>query len=209
MAKINPNEHAREDSGTGGGGDRPREVGPGRKVLLPIGMVYDEINDKRVIRVRSVCLVDLEGTGDEGAALTDTFWLSSAALWRVANFALAVGYSEPFDPEVAEEMDAVLASGPYEATISITQRGGKSYPNAGAYKRTDEVGFDEVSGDLLLTQRQQEAVANAEASWEGFLRWFRSNRRGGSSGGGGRSSGGGGRSSGGGNGGRRDDEIPF
>ena len=211
MAKINPTQYVREDggSGGGGGGERSRDVGPGRKVLLPIGKVYDEVNGKQVVKIRSVCLIDLDKNGDEGAVLTDTFWLSDAALWRIANFALAVGYTEAFDPEVSEEMDAVLATGPFQATISITQRGAKSYPNAADYRRTSEIEVDETNGDLLLTERQQSWVLAAEQSWEGLVNWMRSNRRSGGGGGGG---GGGGRGGGGGGGGRSntyDDGIPF
>lgn len=207
MARINPNEYASQDrgSGTGERGEKPREVGAGRKVMLPIGCYHDEVNGKPVVKVRSVCLLDLDGNGDEGAVLTDTFWLTSNALWRVANFALACGHAEPFDPEIAAEMEAVLASGPFETTISITQRGGKSYPNANAYRRTSEVEVDEVSGDLLLTREQRSAVENAEAAWEGLRKWLASNRRGGSSGD--ARTGSSGRSSGG--RGSSDDEIPF
>ena len=217
MAKINPNEYAREGGGNGGGGggEKSRSVGAGRKVLLPIGHYSDEVNEKPVVKVRSVCLVDLDQGGDEGAVLNDTFWLTSNALWRIAGFALATGHTAPFDPEVSEDMEAVLASGPFETTVTITQRGGKEYANAVSYKRTTEIVVDEVSGDLELTPGQRSAVENAEAGWAGLMKWLAGNRSGGgrsgggSSGGNGEASGGGGRGGSGSVGRASRDDIPF
>jgi len=209
MATINPRERAKE----GGGGGGFRECGPGKRTLFPIGHRYREINHKPVVDVRSVCLHDPSGSGDEGAVVTDTFWLTDAAMWRIARFALAVGYDNPFDPEDPEDLTKVLLAGPFVGTVSIRKRGEKEYRDvndheaAGGFRRNDR------TGEVMLSDEQRGWVESAEQLWAKLLAKVADSggRSGGGRSGGGRSGGGYGGSSGGGGGGGNygGSDIPF
>lgn len=200
MAIIDPNKVAGEGGPSGGGGFR--ECGPGKKVLFPIGHRYREVNGNPVVDVRSVCIEDPTGEGDGGATVTDTMWLTDRAMWRVARFALAVGFNQPFDPEDPEDMDRVLLSGPFVGDVSIRTRGDRQYRDLANYEPATGFRRNDRTGEVELTAEQREWVESAERGWRALLA---KGSRGGYGSGGSR---GGGRSRGGGYRGN-DDEIPF
>ena len=175
MALIDPTKTA--NTGGGGGGGSRRECGPGRKTLIPIGQRYRQINGNPVVDVRSVCITDHADNGDEGAVVTDTFWLTDRAMWRVAQFALAVGWSAPFDPEDSEDMDKVILSGPFVADLSTRRRNGKDYIDVKNYEKA-KVQRDDRTGEVVLTDEQRKSVEGAEKGWQALLRKVASNSSG-------------------------------
>jgi len=197
MARIDPTKIANE--GDSGGGFR--ECGPGPRVLYPIGHRYREINGRPVVDVRSVCIGDPSGSGDEGATVTDTFWLTDRAMWRVARFALAVGWSQPFDPEDPEDFDRVLLSGPFRATVKVRKKGDREYRDVEDYETASGFRRNDRTGEVELDDQQRRWVESAEKGWRALLAKAPS---GGRSGGGGGGYGGGGSGYGGGGGGYGD-----
>lgn len=201
MAMIDPTKMAEE-----GGG----ECGAGRKVLFPIGHRYREVNGNPVVDIRSVCIRDLADAGDEGATVTDTLWLTDRAMWRVARFALAVGFTQPFDPEDGEDLDRVLLSGPFVGEVKIRKKGDREYRDLEGYEKASGFTRNDRTGEVELSRDQREWVESAERGWRALLTKSmggggnRSESRGyGDSGRGGRGYGGGS------GGGRNDGGIPF
>lgn len=168
MARIDPTKMAAEGETSGGGG-KFRECGPGPKILYPIGHRYREINGKPVVDVRSVCIDDPTGSGDVGATVTDTFWLTERALWRIARFALAVGWSQPFDPDEPEELDRVLLSGPFRGTVKIRKKGDREYRDVDSHEKVTGFRRNDRTGEIELSDRQREAVESAERGWRALL----------------------------------------
>lgn len=209
MARIDPKKLAAE-SGDGGGGGY-REVGAGRKVLVPVGHRYREVNGSPVVDVRSVCIRDETGSGDEGATLTDTFWLTDRAMWRIAKFAVAVGWEAPFDPEDSEEFDRVLVSGPFLADVGLRTRGSKTYHDVKSYDRATGFSRSDRTGDVDYSDEQRSWIESAEKGWQAFMKKVSvgSGSRGGGGGYGGGGYGGGSRGGGYGGGSHNDGGIPF
>jgi hypothetical protein len=100
-------------NGAGNSERGDRKVRPGRKVLMPVGIDYqDSRAGNRMAIVRFICLKDLEEAGstggDVGAYAWDTFVLTERALWKIAKYSVAVGLHEPFDAENEAELQKVL-----------------------------------------------------------------------------------------------------
>lgn len=99
-----------------------RKVRPGRKVLMPVGIDYQESRaGNRMAIVRFMCLKDLQGDSNEdaGAYAWDTFVLTERALWKIAKYSVAVGHNAPFDAENEAELQKVLTTKPVVADMRI------------------------------------------------------------------------------------------
>ena len=173
MAIIDPVELA----GSNGGGketSKVRRCGAGRKLVMPVGFFHREINGAPVVDIHSVCISDLddENDVDEGAELIDTFWLNDKSLWRLAKFALRLGWQEPFDPDSPESLGEVLSRGPVIAAVQIVEKNG--YEN----QRVDANGYemhnlasDPTTNMPELSTHQRGLVEQAERRVAGLIRW--------------------------------------
>lgn len=173
MAIIDPVALA----GSNGGNEstKVRRCGAGRKLVVPVGFHHRAINGTPVVDIHSVCIADLDegdAADDEGAELVDTFWLNDKSMWRLAKFALRLGWQEPFDPDSPESLGEVLQSGPVIANIQIVERNG--YEN----QRVDANGYeahnlanDPTTNRPELTPHQRGLVEQAERRVAGLLRW--------------------------------------
>ena len=171
MARIKLDEFVEtSDAATA---DRIEQVGPGRKVVLAVGHEYFVINDKPVVSIRFVCVEDLEGGDDDGNILTDTFFLNEKAVWRVARYALATSWREPFDPEIRDELEQVMAAGAVTVTIKLEKKG--EYTNR-RVTRYDASSYGK-SGSKKLSPEQESLVEKSESHWEGYLDWRSKNPR--------------------------------
>jgi hypothetical protein len=175
MALIDPKEFTGDSSPST---STIRYCGSGEKMLVPIGFEHREIKGKPVVDIRYVCIQDFEESGDEGAVATDTFWLNAEAIWRVGQWANAMGRTEPFDPDSGDDLGNVLATGPVRATIRIERR--NDYANQrfdkGCYKKHG-IDVDPTTGDIVLTKEQMEHIRLAEKGWVGYLKWRSDNPR--------------------------------
>lgn len=104
----------------GGGG---REVAAaGRKVLAAVGFVRRAAkrSGNPTASVRFVCVKDLvPGGGDVGAKMWNTFTITPKCAWVLARYALAVGVTEPFDPEDDTALTRVLTARPVVAEVRL------------------------------------------------------------------------------------------
>jgi len=176
VALIDPNALAGENSTK----SEVRKCGSGRKTLVPVGYEHRTAGEKPVVDIRYVCVEDHEGNGDEGAEVTDTFWLNSPSLWVIASWALAMGQVEPFDPEVGEDLTKVLMRGAVTAQVGVTERNGYTGHEikAKAYTKAS-IETDPATQQPNYTSAQRDMIAAAEKRWTGYLRWRSQNPRGG------------------------------
>lgn len=134
-------------NGAGNSERGDRKVRPGRKVLMPVGIDYqDSRAGNRMAIVRFICLKDLEEVdssgGDCGAYAWDTFVLTERALWKIAKYSVAVGSHEPFDAENEAELQKVLTKKWVIADMKIDkdQDGVERVRAAGYYPYSGETG---------------------------------------------------------------------
>mgnify|MGYP003661033105 CR=1 FL=1 len=203
MAKINPKDE--KFSGGGGGSDRTPHCGVGKKLIAAVGFErFESRNNNPMLGVRFVCLVDNnDETNDVGAVTFDNFALTDAAMWRLVDYAKAVKFEEPFDPEIDEDIGKVLTKGFCLANLVSETFKGRTSIRPGSPSRNDPDAY-EVAGKYDEDPAWAGLIEAAEDGHREYLDWRAKNPRGdgGSSNGGG---GGGGSSSGGGNRG----DIPF
>lgn len=166
---------------------------PGRKLLHVTAIKYRTSKaGNQCVNARAVCLRDLDPKGsndDTGRSMYLGFTLTPTAVFKVAQFANAVGQSEPFDAEDEAKLRKVLTSGPVVAMVELRSWDGKERAEARWYEGWS--GDWDPSWDQVI---EADRARDAEAA--------------GGNGGGQRSAGtGGGQSAP--QGGGYDDDIPF
>lgn len=147
-------------NGAGNSGQGDRKVRPGRKVLMPVGIDYQESRaGNKMAIVRFICLKDLEGDSNEdcGAYAWDTFVLTEKALWKIAKYSVAVGHHEPFDAENESELQKVLTKKWVVADMKVDrdQEGTERVRAAGYYPYTG--GSSEDWDQLIVAGEERHA----------------------------------------------------
>ena len=115
----------------------------------------------------------MEGGEDDGNILTDTFFLNEKAVWRIARYALATSWREPFDPEIQDELEQVMMAGAVTATVKLEKNG--EYTNR-RVNRYDSSPYGK-GGSKKLSKSQKSLVEKAESHWDGYLSWRSKNPR--------------------------------
>lgn len=106
--KINPMKDSNQDNSSS---TRRPSVTSGNKIFAPVGVSYLKPKDKLILEITSVVIKDLEDKEEEGAMHRETFWLTAAASWKIANWSIAMGNSEPFDASSREDIERIIANG--------------------------------------------------------------------------------------------------
>ena len=99
--------------------NKPKKLSNGRKLLAPIGVTYRIINQKTVMEAYLICLEDYEDNNEESVIHIETFWLTEKALWRVANMAVSLGWTQAFDCENKAQMEKIFLKG--EAFVGVIE----------------------------------------------------------------------------------------
>jgi hypothetical protein len=174
MAKINPNDSKWSDGAPSG--DRPKQVGPGRKLLAAVGFErYESRNGNPMVGVRFVCLVDREAagsdvaSGDEQGEIYENFTMTDRAMWRVVDFARAIGYPDAFDPEDDEDLGKLLTHGYVEAIVEMDSWQGRERPKIARFQRPGSYSDDPDWGEWIEA---------GEERHRGYLSWRADNPRG-------------------------------
>lgn len=154
MPKINPMAMAKPFE---------KEITIGRKVVAAVGHEHRFVNNNPVVDIRYVVIQDKSGSGDEGAAITDTFWLTERSMWRIAKLSMATGWcksaNDVFDPEISEELVPVYIHAPFEVEIIEKEgRDGKFRMEVSRHYPCNSVPD--------LSEAQQAMIARAEQSWQ-------------------------------------------
>lgn len=202
---INPTDETYDDKG-GGGGDRTRWCGQGRKVLAAIGFErWTSSQGSAMLSIRFVCVDDLEEGGEDvGAHVWRNFALTQKAVSFFARFARAIGWLAPFNVFKDEDITEILGKGSVIGRVEIEsfQRNDGKTGEKGEVKFFDpfegrwEPGWDTT-------------IAKAESEWDSYLEWREKNPRGAKKAPRGRAGGSGGSSGGGSSMRAHDDDIPF
>jgi hypothetical protein len=165
MAKINPVEMSETKN-------EIQRCQTGSHVLVALGMEYFDINDKPVADVRFVSV-----DGDSAGSIhTETFWLNDKSLWRVAKFAVALGWTEPFDPEDQEDFEQVLSYGPVRCQVKVQEVNGYDRSRIEKFSRYS-MDRDPTTGAPVFSSPQDKLIKMAEEQWAGYLRWRSNNPR--------------------------------
>lgn len=145
-----------------------------------------------------VRFVALEGP-EAGAVTETTFWLTDAAISRLADLIVALGNTEPVDVTDDDALEAAFSRGAVMMEVK-----GRTYTVNGQERTTYEAAwFGRYEGKG--SKAWNEHVAQATEGWTRYVQWRQRNPRP-EPGSGGTSSGSGGH---GGAGGYHDDTIPF
>lgn len=99
----------------------------GRKVAAVVGIEMGFAAGKSKAEVSMVCVHDLENKGEESRMARDTLWLTEPAKWKMANFAKAARYEQPFAGDDANQLKKALGNRPVVITLTARQHEGKTY----------------------------------------------------------------------------------
>ena len=165
MAKINPLELADDSNDI-------LRCTAGPRVLVGVGIEYFIINGKDVVDVRFVSV----GKEEPGHIHTETFWLNAASHWRLAKFAVSIGWTEPFDPDEKEELEQVVAHGPLRGTITVQEVNGYDRSKIERFSRVT-IDRDPTTKTAIFSPQQEKLIRKAEEQWAGYMRWRADNPR--------------------------------
>ena len=141
---VDPNK----DAGDGG-------VGPGRKLAAAVGFRrWTAAKGTPMMTMGFVVLRDGAKSGDEGKVFMERFAITQAAIFRIAGWAQATGWTEPFDAENDDHIQRIMAKGAVVAELKMDTYNGK--------ERTEVDKFDPYKGDhdpswdAMTTKGEQE-----------------------------------------------------
>ncbi len=149
--------------------DRPKKITAGKKILAPVGAAFKIKNGKKVLEVCHVVLKDLEKKGEEGLIFVDTFYYVEKALFKLANFVIALGYSELFNHESMDDIESVLLTGPFEGVFVDNQYNGKTYTNLKFYNSTEIERTED--NEPCFSNTDLKIISNGEKSWDNILKY--------------------------------------
>ncbi len=200
MGKIDPGDSKWDE---GGGGEKTPKCHVGPKLVAAVGYErYKAKTGTSMLAVRFLCLIDDNpDTSDVASIAFDDFALTDNAMWRLVDYARAVGYTDPFDPAEDDDIGALLTHGYCTAHLAEDTYNGKTkvVPKGDG----DRKAFT-APGDYTEDPEWTTIIEAAEDNHKEYLAWRAKNPR--KSGGGyagGSGSGGGGGSP------PQDDDIPF
>jgi hypothetical protein len=138
----------------GGSSGHPK-VTAGVKVMCVIGMYMSRSQAKNpVANVHLTCLEDRANNGEESYDLWESLTLTQRAMWKVANFALAVGHTEPFDVLNEDKLREVLMSNPVVVTV-VMEKDRKGNPRPKAFKVEAYEGEVSTEWDAIAKEGEQ------------------------------------------------------
>lgn len=190
MAKVDPNDKKYDGAG------KTPACGKGDKLLAALGFErYRASTGSRCLSVRFLCLRDYAKIGDEKHEVFENFTMEDRSMWVFINFVRAIGYTEPFDPDEDEDIEAILTAGYVLGTIGVKQWQGKDQARIETFAAPPDDGDDPEWAAW---------IEEGEARHQKYLAWREKNPRGQRS-----ASSGGGSSSHSSGGAGNNDDIPF
>lgn len=175
MAKIDPNSD--KWANEGGASGRLEPVESGTDDYVAVGFEHFEINSKSVVEVRSVCVTD--GSANFHRELRDLFFLhSDGAISRFVSFARdGCGWRQPFDPEDPADVEQIINTRPFRATVKATENGKYVRHDCGWSYTSPNLSTDSVTGKVSWSEGQVGAIRHAKAEWAGYQKWRAENPR--------------------------------
>ena len=159
-------------------------ITPGRKIMVPIGLAFKQYTNRNgeeteLVEVTSVCIADLEKQGEEGCIFSDTFYKTENALWRIANWAVAMGHKEAFDIDVDSDVQRIMLRGAFSAMFKedhYTNKMGEEKVGIKLQYYDPAKGKRDANGHSVLTDAQKKIVQQAEENFHKILEWRIDNR---------------------------------
>lgn len=155
--KINPLKDTNAKDTT----NMPRKkLTAGKKIFAPIGVSYIKPRDKVILEITSVVVKDLEDNDEEGCFHRESFWLTPAAGWKVANWSIAMGNTEPFDASSREDIERIIGNGvAFHGVISIKEDNGYENRNIDNFYRPNEI---MNKGEIEISESIENIIKGAE-----------------------------------------------
>lgn len=163
MAKINPKDEKYD------GSSKTAQCAPGKKMLAAVGFErFKSSNNKPMLGVRFLCLIDRTGGGDAGNITFDNFPLTDSAMWRLVNLARGLNYTEPFDPDLDDDIGQVLMAGYVDAVLTPETFKGTTKVRPSQYM---------LAADFEEDPEWSAMIGEAEEQFKEYLTWRAANPR--------------------------------
>ena len=140
-------------------GGEYRDVRPGRKLAQAVGMNrWTAGTGTLMLSVGFVVLRDAaDGGDDSGLIFSERFALTSSAVFRLARWAKAQGYSGDFYPDDDEAILKIMAMGPVVATLAEDTYKGKTRTQVESFAQY--TGGSDPGWDAKVMAGEQEYAA--------------------------------------------------
>ena len=146
-----------------------KQLSSGKKIFAPVGISYIKPKDKVLLEITCICIKDLEGNNEEGVIHTEKFWITTKALWRVANWSLSMRRDTPFDVEDKSQMESIIANGvAFTANLLVGE-------NDAGYRTAEIKSFNipvEImkDGNIVLDSKMQSYIVQGEEAFPKIIK---------------------------------------
>lgn len=175
MAKIDPKQYATSNFDNDGASQQVerKTLSPGSKFMVPTGAAHKKRNDKTVLELMFVCIEDLEGKNEEGAVHFETFWLTDRALFRISNWALAMGWEKHIDPDSLENIQDVMLHGGFVGVFQESTYNGKTRVELKWFNKAKRDRAD--NGSIEFSDEELEIIKQAEKAYPKMIKYRKEN----------------------------------
>lgn len=145
---------------------KPKKVTAGQKLFAPIGVAYTRSSVKGTLCLNLYCIVikDLENDNNEGIIHTEKFWVSERALWKIANWSIAMRFDAEFDCEERDSIEKIIAHGQaFIGNVKITDDGEYTKREIDSFIIPQDLIKDD--GSLELTEEMNSYIIQGETAF--------------------------------------------
>ena len=178
MAVIDPKKHATQKSFENKSGSsanvEKKRITAGKKFMVPVGAAYKMKNDKRILEMALVCVEDYNDTKEEGAIHFENFYLTERALFRISNWALAMGWESAFDPDKLESIQDIMLHGGFVGIFDNREYNGKSYLDLKWFNIADDK-TRAKNGSIEFNDEEMEIIKQAEQAYPKIIKYKKEN----------------------------------
>lgn len=145
---------------------KPKKVTAGEKLFAPIGVAYTRSSKKGTVCLNLYCIVlkDLESDNNEGLIHTEKFWVSERALWKIANWSMAMRFDSEFDCEDRDSIEKIICHGQaFVGNVKITDDGEYTRREIDSFMMPVE--FYDDKGNIEITEDFNKIISTGEIAF--------------------------------------------
>ena len=145
---------------------KPTKITAGLKLFAPIGVAYTKSSIKGTTCLNIYCIVlkDLENDKNEGIIHTEKFWVSERALWKIANWCIAMRFDAEFDCEDRDSIEKIIAHGQaFIGNVKVTDDGQYTRREIDAFSSPED--FLSEDGSLQLDETMEGIIVQGETAF--------------------------------------------
>ncbi len=174
MAVIDPTKYATQDFNKEQNQQKvSKKLTSGKKFMVPCGAAFKMLNNKKILEMCMICVEDFEKNDEQGAIHFESFYLTERALFRISNWALSMGWENPFDPENLEDIQDVMLHGGFIGIFQEREYNGKKRVEIKWFNKSSKKRAD--NGSIEFTDSELDIIKQGEKAYPKMIQYRKDN----------------------------------